>query len=91
MSLFPLAYSGRLLEVTWETDKLLRDCFPEVDETDCYREADAWLWSAPLSRRPKNVRRFLRTWFVKEKRAMEREKLKHRTADELLGGHYSER
>jgi hypothetical protein len=86
-----LSYTGRLLDVTLETDAALGEWFPEVDRRSCYREADAWLWSAPPSRRPKNVRRFLRTWFAKEKRAMEREKLKHRTADELLGGHYSER
>jgi len=71
-----LAYSGRMLQVTLQTDSLLAELFPEVDRQSQFREADAWLWSAPPSRRPKNVRRFLRTWFVKAKRAQERQDAK---------------
>lgn len=72
MSLF-LSYTGRLLEVTAETDALFADCFPEIDRQSEYREIDAWLWSAAPSRRPKNVKQFLRNWFVKTKRAQKRE------------------
>lgn len=68
MSLF-LSYTGRLLEVTAETDAMLADCFPELDRQSEYREADSWLYAAAPRHRPKNARRFLRNWFVKSKRA----------------------
>jgi len=74
--LFGDAFSGRQLDVSRETDAFLAECFPEVDRHSCYREADAWLWTAPARRRPRTqrgVRQFLRTWMVKEKRAVIRE------------------
>ena len=71
-----LSYSGNLLDVTWETDALLAGWFPEVDRQSEYREIDSWLYHAPPRKRPKNIRRFLRNWFAKEKHRLEREALR---------------
>ena len=73
-----LAYQGRFLEVTWDTDAVLAAWYPEVDRRSVYNDADSWLWAAPPRRRPKNVRRFLRTWMLREKRAQERQAMKDR-------------
>jgi hypothetical protein len=76
MSSLFLSYSGRLLEVTAECDARMAEWFPEVDRQSEYREIDSWLYHAPPRKRPKNIRRFLRNWFLKTKRAQARQAMK---------------
>ena len=71
-----LAYSGRLLEVTWECDARMEEWFPECDRQSEYREIDSWLYHAAPRRRPRNIRRFLRNWFAKTKHQQERQAYK---------------
>lgn len=82
-----LAYSGKLLDVTMETDALLEMWFPEIDRQSEFREIDSWLYYAPPRKRPRNIRRFLRNWFAKEKHRMEREALReaYRQRDSRVG------
>lgn len=83
MSLF-LSYQGRLLEVTAETDARMAAWFPEVDRQSEYREIDSWLYHAAPRKRPKNIRRFLRNWFAKEKHRLEREARKEMAGRETF-------
>lgn len=71
-----LSYSWRLLEVTMDCDARMAEWFPEVDRQSEYREIDSWLYHTAPRRRPKNIRRFLRNWFAKEKHRLEREAVK---------------
>lgn len=66
--LFADAWSGRQLIVSMETHDLLAELFPEVDRPSSYRDADSWLLTCAPSRRPRNVRRFLVSWFRRQKR-----------------------
>jgi hypothetical protein len=68
MNLFEDAYSGRQLIVSRATHELLAELFPEVDRPSTYRDADSWLVTCAPSRRPRNVKRFLVTWFRRQKR-----------------------
>ena len=71
------AYKGRCLDVSFETDFALRQLFPDLEPLNIYyRDADAWIWNAPSSRRPKNVRRFLTNWLRKEAKVLQRESRK---------------
>jgi hypothetical protein len=67
MDLFT-AYRGHVLDVSLETDALLRKLYPEVDRQSAYRDADGWLVTCPRSRWPRNTRRFLINFFKNEKR-----------------------
>ena len=62
-----LAFSGRWLDVTESTFRYLAQAFPEIHLPSTFREADAWCWANPR-RRPRNVRRFLVAWVLREKR-----------------------
>jgi hypothetical protein len=62
------AYRGAVLDVSLETDALLRKLYPEVDRQSAYRDADGWLVTCPRSRWPRNTRRFLINWLKREKR-----------------------
>jgi hypothetical protein len=68
VNLFEDAWSGRQLIVSMETHELLAELFPEVDRPSTYRDADSWLLTCAPSRRPRNVKRFLVTWFRRQKR-----------------------
>ena len=57
-----LVYRGHVLDVTMDTDALLRDWFHECDLQAEYRAADSWLATMPRKRWPKNKRRFLVNW-----------------------------
>ena len=71
------AYTGRCLSVSYETDFVLRQLFPELEPlAPYYRDMDAWLYNAPRSKRPRNIRRFATNWLRKEAKAFLRESLK---------------
>ena len=77
MNLFPDAYNGRTLDISAETDSILRELFPECDLPGIYRLADAWLWTAAPSRKPRTtngLKRFLVTWCRREVAQIRRER-----------------
>ena len=77
MSLFPDAYSGKVLSVSWGTHMDLRLLFPELNERDEYRDADAWLFANPMKRpKQKGTKRFLINWFRKSEKQRLREERK---------------
>jgi hypothetical protein len=61
-------YHGEILEVDELTHGALRRLFPEVDLQSEYRNADAWIFAAPKSKRPRNHRSFIVNWMRKAKR-----------------------
>jgi hypothetical protein len=67
MNLFNV-YHGEVLEVDELTHLALRNLFPEVDLQSAYRDADAWIFAAPKSSRPRNHRRFIVNWLRNAKR-----------------------
>ena len=67
MNLF-MAYRGEVLEIDEETNSILAFLFPEVDRPSAYRDADAYLWAAPKSKRPRNHRRFIVNWLRRAKK-----------------------
>jgi hypothetical protein len=72
-NLFPDAYNGRTLDVSAETDSILRELFPECDLPGIYRLCDAWILTCAPSRRPRNLKRFLVNWCKKEAAQVRRE------------------
>lgn len=67
MNLFNI-YHGEILEVDEMTHAVLRKLFPEVDLQSAYRDADAWIFAAPKSKRPRNHRRFIVNWMRRAKK-----------------------
>jgi hypothetical protein len=67
MNLFNI-YHGEFLEIDEPTHISLRGLFPEVDLQSAYRDADAWIFAAAKSRRPRNHRRFIVNWLKNAKR-----------------------
>ena len=67
MNLFNV-YRGEVLEVDELTHAALRKLFPEVDLQSAYRDADAWIFAAPKSKRPRNHRRFIVNWMRRAKK-----------------------
>ena len=62
-----MRFHGEHLAIDDLQDVLLANWFPEVDRYSQYREIDSWLDANPR-RRPRNMKRFLHTWFAKQKR-----------------------
>ena len=62
-----MRFHGEHLAIDDLQDVLLANWFPEVDRHSQYREIDSWLDANPR-RRPRNMKRFLHTWFAKQKR-----------------------
>jgi hypothetical protein len=68
------AFNGVCLDVSFKTDFILRQLFPDLEPLSIYyRDADSWLYNAPPSKRPRNIRRFLTNWLRKEAKALLRE------------------
>jgi hypothetical protein len=68
------AFNGVCLDVSFKTDFILRQLFPDLEPLSIYyRDMDAYLYTAPPSKRPKNVKRFCCNWLRKEAKALARE------------------
>lgn len=67
------AFSGSCLDVSLETDQVLRESYSQLDLDVIYRDVNAYLWHCAPSRRPKNVRRFLINWCRKDARQKARQ------------------
>jgi hypothetical protein len=70
------AYEGRELRVSDATHIEICELFPEIDVYPTYRDAESWINTCSPRRRPKNIKRFLMSWFRKEKRVLQRERRK---------------
>jgi hypothetical protein len=60
-------FHGQFLDISDLQDEWLACLWPEVDRHSQYREIESWLDANPR-RRPRNMKRFLHTWFSRQKR-----------------------